>query len=76
MILTMTTPWKFAIGLPLALFVAILAVAPLLTPAPHQLAAKINDQTLKAAAALKSATNKPFRNDRAVHRHESQQHSY
>ena len=60
MTLMMDMPWRFCVGLSLALFVAILAVAPLLTPAQHQLAAKINNQTLKRAAAIKSPTNKPF----------------
>jgi hypothetical protein len=73
MTLMMTMPWKFAVGLSLTLFFAILAVAPFLTPARHQLAAKINEQTLKRAAAIKSASNEPFPYDRAVRRHEREQ---
>ena len=76
MTLTVTTSWEFAIRLSLALFIAILAVAPLLTPARHQLAAKINDQTLKLAAAIKSARNDPFPHDRAVRLHEGKQRPY
>ena len=60
MTLMMTMPCKFTVGLSLAHFVAVLAVAPLLTPARHELAAKINDQTLKLAAAIKSARNEPL----------------
>ena len=76
MTLTRTTSWKFAVGLSLTLFVAILALAPFLTPARHQLAAQINDQTLRLAAAIKSASNEPFPHDRAVRLHEGEQRRY
>jgi hypothetical protein len=46
-------PWKFAVVLSLALFVAILAVAPFLIPTRKKVAARFNDQTFKAAAAIK-----------------------
>ena len=46
-------PWKFDVGLSLSLFVAVLAVAPLLTPTREKVAARYNDQTFKAAAAIK-----------------------
>ena len=52
----MTTYWKFSVGLALCLFIAALAVVSLLTPAPQEVAGKINDPTLKAAAAIKNAT--------------------
>ena len=51
----MTTYWRFSIWLSLSLFIAILAVVSFLTPAPHKVAGKINDPTLKAAAAIKNA---------------------
>jgi hypothetical protein len=46
-------PWKFAVGLSLALFIAILAVAPFLIPTRKKVAARFNDQTFRAAAAIK-----------------------
>jgi len=48
--------WKSAVGLALAVFVALLALAPALAPDQQKLAAAINHQTLKAAAAIKSST--------------------
>lgn len=72
MTLTMDMPWKFSVGLSLALFVVVLAMAPFLMPARHQLVAKINEQTLKAAAAIKSATNKPLPHGRVVRLHEGE----
>jgi hypothetical protein len=50
-------PWKFAIGLSLSLFVVLLALAPFLVPARNKVAAKFNDQTFKAAAAIKLSAN-------------------
>ena len=76
MISMMTMPWRFAVTLSLALFVAILAVAPLLTPARHQLAAKINEQTLKRAAAIKNARNELFPPDQVARLHESKRRPY
>ena len=76
MTLMMIVPWKFAVGLSLTLFIAILAVAPLLTPARHQLAATINEQTLKRAAAIKSARNEPFPHDQVARLHEGKQRPY
>ena len=66
--MTMMTimPWKFAVWLSLTLFVATLAVAPLLTSARHRLAAKINEQTLGLAAAIKSARNEPLPHDQVA----------
>jgi hypothetical protein len=49
--------WKPAVGLALSIFGIILALAPLLTQDRQELAAKINDPTLKAAAAVKGATD-------------------
>jgi len=46
-------PWKFAIGLSLIIFVVVLALAPFLTPTREKVAARFNDQTFKAAAAIK-----------------------
>ena len=46
-------PWKFAIGLSLIIFVALLGLAPFLVPTRDKVAAKFNDQTFKAAAAIK-----------------------
>ncbi len=51
----MTTCWKFSVGLSLILFLATLAVVSVLTPAAQEVAGKINDPTLKAAAATKNA---------------------
>ena len=53
--LEMTTCWKFSVGLSLILFLATLAVVSVLTPAAQEVAGKINDPTLKAAAAIKNA---------------------
>jgi hypothetical protein len=50
-------PWKFAIGLSFLLFVALLALAPFLVPTRNKVAAKFNDQTFKAAAAIKLSVN-------------------
>jgi hypothetical protein len=50
----MPLPWTFVAGLSLGVFAAVLVVAPVLTPAPQTLAARINHQTLKAAAAIKA----------------------
>ena len=47
------TTWKFAVGLSVVLFILTLAVMSFVTPTHQTLAAKINDQTLKAAAAIK-----------------------
>ena len=52
----MTTSWKFSVGLALSLFIATLAVMSFLTPAPQTIAGKINGPTLKAAAAIRTAT--------------------
>jgi hypothetical protein len=51
----MTACWKFSVGLSLSLFIATLAVVSFLTPTPEKVAAKFNDPTLKAAAAIKTA---------------------
>ena len=51
--LEMMTYWRFSIWVSLSLFIAILAVVSFLTPAPQKVAGKINDPTLKAAAAIK-----------------------
>jgi hypothetical protein len=48
--------WKSAIRVALVIFAAFLALAPALAPDQKKLAAKINHQTLKAAAAIKSTT--------------------
>ena len=48
----MTTCWKFSVGLSLSLFITTLAVVSLLTPTPQKVAGRINDPTLKAAAAI------------------------
>ena len=50
----MTTSWKFSVGLSLSLFIATLAVMSFLTP--QTIAGKINGSTLKAAAAIRTAT--------------------
>ena len=76
MISMMTMPWRFAVTLSLALFIAILAVALLLTPARNQLAAKINDPTLKLADTIKSAKYERFPHDRAARFHEGEQRPY
>lgn len=47
--------WKSAVRFALVIFVGFLALAPALTPDEKKLAAKINHQTLKAAAAIKSS---------------------
>jgi hypothetical protein len=48
--------WKSAVRFALVIFVGFIALAPALTPDQKTLAAKINHQTLKAAAAIKSST--------------------
>ncbi len=48
--------WKSAITVALVFFIASLALAPVLTTDQKTLAAEINHQTLKAAAAIKSTT--------------------
>ena len=48
--------WKSAVRFALAIFVGFVALAPALAPDQATLAAKINHQTLKAAAAIKSST--------------------
>ena len=47
----MTASWKYSIGLSLALFVSMLTVFSLLTPAYRDEAAAINSRTLNAASA-------------------------
>jgi hypothetical protein len=51
--------WKFSARLSLAVFAAVLGVAPVLTPAHQKMAQKINAPTLKAAAAAKGAEASP-----------------
>jgi len=46
--------WKSAVRFALVIFVGFLALSPALAPDQKELAAKINHQTLKAAAAIKS----------------------
>ena len=46
--------WKSAVRFALVIFVGFLALSPALAPDQKVLAAKINHQTLKAAAAIKS----------------------
>ena len=56
--------WKSAVSLALVFFVGSLALAPALTRDQKQLAAEINNKTLKAAAAIKStrvAASRPKR---------------
>jgi len=48
--------WYSAIRLALGLFLIFLAAAPVVAPDQQKLAAEINHRTLKAAAAIKSAT--------------------
>ena len=48
--------WKSAVRFALVIFVGFVALAPALSPDQATLAAKINHQTLKAAAAIKSPT--------------------
>jgi hypothetical protein len=48
--------WKCAVKFALVIFIGFAALAPALTPDQKTLAAKINHQTLKAAAAIKSPT--------------------
>ena len=50
-----TTYWKFSVGLSLTLFIATFAVVSFLTPTPQKVAGRINDPTLKAAAAINTA---------------------
>ena len=47
--------WKFSVGLSLTIFIATLAVVSFLTPTPQKVAGRINDPTLKAAAAINTA---------------------
>jgi hypothetical protein len=47
--------WKSAVVLALGLFLASLAIAPVFSPAPQKLAAEINSQTLRAAAAVEAS---------------------
>jgi flagellar biosynthesis protein FliP len=47
--------WKSAVALALALFLASLAIAPVFAPAQQKLAAQINSQTLRAAAAIEAS---------------------
>ncbi len=48
--------WKSAVRFALVIFVGFLALTPALAPDRKKLAAQINHQTLKAAAAIKSST--------------------
>ena len=48
--------WKSAVRVALVIFVGFLALTPALAPDQKKLAAEINHQTLKAAAAIKSST--------------------
>ncbi len=47
--------WKSAVRFALVIFLGFAALAPALAPDQTTLAAKINHQTLKAAAAIKSS---------------------
>ncbi len=62
----MTTCWKFSVGLSVILFLATLVVLSFLTPAAQEVAGKINDPTLKAAAAIKDAMSEPWRTHSAA----------
>ena len=55
----MTTWCKFSVGLSLSLFITTLAVVSFLTPTPQKVAGRINDPTLRAAAAINIAM--PYR---------------
>ena len=48
--------WKSAVRVAFVIFVGFLALTPALAPDQKKLAAQINHQTLKAAAAIKSST--------------------
>ncbi len=48
--------WISAVKVALVIFVGFLALTPALAPNQKKLAAEINHQTLKAAAAIKSST--------------------
>jgi hypothetical protein len=48
--------WKSAVRFALAIFVGFVALAPALAPDQKTFAAKINHETLRAAAAIKSST--------------------
>lgn len=48
--------WKSALKFALAIFIGFAALAPALAPDQKTFAAKINHQTLKAAAAIQSST--------------------
>jgi hypothetical protein len=48
--------WKSAVGFALAIFIGFIALAPALAPDQKTFAAKINHETLKAAAAIKNST--------------------
>jgi hypothetical protein len=48
--------WKSAVRFALAIFIGFVALAPALAPDQKTFAAKINHETLKAAAAIKSST--------------------
>ena len=48
--------WKSAVKVALVIFAGFLALTPALAPDRKKLAAEINHQTLKAAAAIKSST--------------------
>ena len=50
-----TTYWKFSVELSLTIFIATLAVVSFLTPTPQKVAGRINDPTLRAAAAINTA---------------------
>jgi hypothetical protein len=45
--------WRAAAGAAVVVFIASLALAPVLTPGQKNVAAEINHKTLKAAAAIK-----------------------
>ena len=53
--LEIRTDWKFPVGLSLTIFIATLAFVSFLTPAPQKVAGRINDPTLRAAAAINTA---------------------
>ncbi len=58
--------WKFSVALSLILFLATLAVLSVLTPAAQDVAGKINNPTLKAAAAIEIAMRVPGRSHSAA----------
>ena len=53
--------WKSAVALACTLFVVSLALAPALAVDHKKLAAEINTKTLRAAAAVTIAPNRPLR---------------